>query len=147
MSSSTSKPGARRIACLLLGVAFMAGCERAPQISPQAIATRNAPPERMFKGTLAGQPAHFVVDACEVFRVRHMRGDEVEWTSVLAPEPYPFFTGCERQSLSFDAAEGCSPPRSGAGPSVPADAAPPEAPTAPPTGWCGSGLAIEAMTA
>jgi hypothetical protein len=106
MSSSTSKPGARRIACLLLGVAFLAGCERAPQLSPQAIATRDAPPERMFKGTLAGQPAHFVVDACEVFRVRHMRGDEVEWTSVLAPEPYPFFTGCERQSLSFDAAEG-----------------------------------------
>lgn len=74
----------------------------APVLSPEAIATRDAPAERVFRGELAGKPVHLLVHDCEVFQVEARAAGEVQWTSVLAPEPYPFFTSCERQSLSFD---------------------------------------------
>ena len=90
---------------MLLGV--LAGCEGAssrpaPELSAEAIATRDAPAERVFQGTLAGRPVHLLVHDCEVFRVEARAAGEVQWTSVLKPEPDPFFTSCERQSLSFD---------------------------------------------
>jgi hypothetical protein len=91
---------------VLLVLAALAGCDGAPskpapELSAEAIATRDAPAERVFQGALAGQPVHLLVHDCEVFRVEARGAGEVLWTSVLAPEPYPFFTSCDRQSLSF----------------------------------------------
>jgi len=85
---------------------LLAGCDRvnpAPPPSAEEVAIRTAPPEQVFQGTLAGQPIHLVVHDCEVLRVQQGAQGRIEWTSVLAPEPYPFPTACERQSLSFDA--------------------------------------------
>jgi len=87
---------------------LLAGCDRAnpePPPSAEEVAIRTAPPEQVFQGTLAGQPIHLVVHDCEVLRVRQGAQGRIEWTSVLAPEPYPFPTACERQSLSFDAGQ------------------------------------------
>jgi len=87
---------------------LLAGCDRAnpaPPPSAEEVAIRTAPPEQVFQGTLAGQPVHLVVHDCEVLRVRQGAQGRIEWTSVLAPEPYPFPTACERQSLSFDAGQ------------------------------------------
>lgn len=89
-------------------VALLGGCERvdtAAQPTPEEIAIRTAPAEQVFQGTLAGQPVHLVVHDCEVLRVRQGPQGRLEWTSVLAPEPYPLPTACERQSLSFDAGQ------------------------------------------
>ena len=89
-------------------VALLAGCERvdtAAQPTPEEIAIRTAPAEQVFQGTLAGQPVHLVEHDCEVLRVRQGPQGRLEWTSVLAPEPYPLPTACERQSLSFDAGQ------------------------------------------
>jgi hypothetical protein len=107
---SAVKHRPRKVAHLLFAVALFAGCDRVPkfarpepQLSPQAIATREMPPEREFRGILVGQPMHLVVDECEVFRVTHKQGDEVEWTNVLALEPYLWPSECVRQSMRFDA--------------------------------------------
>lgn len=89
-------------------VALLGGCERvdtAAQPTAEEIAIRTAPAEQVFQGTLAGQPVHLVVHDCEVLRVRQGPQGRLEWTSVLAPEPYPLPTACERQSLSFDAGQ------------------------------------------
>jgi hypothetical protein len=75
-----------------------------PLLSKEAIATREAPPERMFQGQLAGQRTFLLVHDCEVFRVeRRDDGGGVRWTRVLEPDFYPMWTACERQSLSADA--------------------------------------------
>ena len=94
----------RWLVLALWGAGALAACGRAPEPpeSPTAIAIRTAPPERVFQGTLAGVPLHLVVHDCEVFRVEHRTGEAVEWTRVLAPDSYPFFTSCERQSLVFE---------------------------------------------
>jgi predicted small lipoprotein YifL len=71
---------------------------------PEPIATPPAevdplaavPPERVFKGLLGGKPVHLVVHECKVFRAT---ADEGGWQMVLEPEPYPFFTSCQRQTL------------------------------------------------
>jgi len=71
---------------------------------PEPIATPPAevdplaavPPERVFKGLLGGNPVHLVVHECKVFRAT---ADEGGWQMVLEPEPYPFFTSCQRQTL------------------------------------------------
>ncbi|MET3474308.1 hypothetical protein [Variovorax atrisoli] len=92
---------------------LLAGCDDAgssaspqsAQPTPEEIAIRTAPAEQVFQGTLAGQPVHLVVHDCEVLRVRQGPQGRLEWTSVLAPEPYPLPTACERQSLSFDAGQ------------------------------------------
>jgi len=89
-------------------VMLLAGCDRAgtaSQPGAEEIAIRTAPAEQVFQGTLAGQPVHLVVHDCEVLRVQQGAQGRIEWTSVLAPEPYPFPTACERQSLSFDAGQ------------------------------------------
>ena len=83
---------------LLLGLA-LAGCDRPAPVSGAARALQEAPPEHVFRGVLEGQPVHLVVHDCEVFRVERDARGELHGTRVLAPEPYPFFTGCERQSL------------------------------------------------
>jgi hypothetical protein len=97
-----------RILCALLAVCALSGCDVStapaapPALSPEAVFTRDAPAEQVFQGRLAGAPAHFLVHDCEVFQVEYRAGREVRWTSVLKPDPYPFWTSCERQSLSFD---------------------------------------------
>ena len=88
----------------LSGCDWQSGTEQAPgtELSKEAIATRNALPEDVFKGELSGQFAHLLLHDCEVFSVQALPGGEVQWESVLAPEPYPFPTACERQSMKFD---------------------------------------------
>ncbi|SEL42860.1 hypothetical protein SAMN05518845_107138 [Variovorax sp. YR750] len=108
---------ARPAGAMFLTIAGMAGllsgCDRigssastqSTQPSAEEIAIRTAPPEQVFQGTLAGQTVHLVVHDCEVLSVRQTAQGRLEWKSVLAPEPYPFPTSCERQSLSFDAGQ------------------------------------------
>lgn len=92
----------------LLGVCLLAACDllfKPPEVklSDAAIALNAALPEDLFLGTLAGQQVQLIAHDCEVYSFKRIAGGEVEWTSVLALEPYPFFTSCERQSLTFDA--------------------------------------------
>ena len=75
----------------------MAGCEEPP---PELEKVRNAPPERSFKGTLGGKPVHLVVHDCKVYSVSALTRSKLEWEKVLEPDPYPFFTFCERQALT-----------------------------------------------
>ncbi|CAN5365855.1 hypothetical protein BH10PSE18_BH10PSE18_39030 [soil metagenome] len=96
------------LSALLVG-AGLSGCDGTPSsdgpdplMTEAAIATREAPPEHVFHGTLAGAPAFLVVRDCEVFQVQR-NANKIEWTSVVKPEFYPFFTVCERQSLTFEA--------------------------------------------
>ena len=87
----------------LTGLAACDGREPAAALSKEAIATRDALPEDVFQGELGGQPVYLLLHDCEVFSVLPQPHGEVRWESVLAPDPYPFFTGCERQSMRFDA--------------------------------------------
>ncbi|MDO9403062.1 MAG: hypothetical protein Q7T87_03425 [Polaromonas sp.] len=93
---------------LLVAVIALSGCdlpfwpEPPPVLSAEAVKTRDAPPERIFRGTLGGEPVFLILDNCEVFNVRPGAGEEVEWTSVVKPEFYPFFTSCVRQSLQVE---------------------------------------------
>jgi len=91
---------------LLLALTVLAGCDSdAPPAPPskQAQATRDAAPEQVFQGVLAGQPVFLLVHDCEVFLVEPLEKGEVHWEKVLAPEPYPFFTSCQRQSIRYEA--------------------------------------------
>ncbi len=91
---------------VLLALTALAACDFAEPPAPlsrQAQATRDAPPEQVFKGVLAGQPVFLLVHDCEVFLVESLEKDEVRWEKVLAPEPYPFFTSCQRQSIRHEA--------------------------------------------
>lgn len=90
---------------LLLALTGLAGCnsgEAQAPLSKQAQATRDAAPEQVFKGVLAGQPVFLLVHDCEVFLVEPLEKGEVRWEKVLAPEPYPFFTSCQRQSIRYE---------------------------------------------
>lgn len=96
-----------RSLALLLTISGLAGCDLnsftgEPALSKEAIATRDAPAERVFKGLLDGRPSFLLLHDCEVYRVEYREKGEVQWESVLAPEPYPFWTACERESMSFD---------------------------------------------
>jgi hypothetical protein len=44
-----------------------------------------------------------LVHDCEVFLVEPLEKGEVRWEKVLAPEPYPLFTSCQRQSIRYEA--------------------------------------------
>ena len=91
---------------VLLALTALAACDFAEPPAPlsrQALATRDAPSEHVFKGVLAGQPVFLLVHDCEVFLVESLDKDEVRWEKVLAPEPYPFFTSCQRQSIRHEA--------------------------------------------
>ena len=94
------------ISLVLLALTALAGCDSdAPPapLSKQAQATRDAAPEQVFKGVLAGQPVFLLVHDCEVFLVEPLEKGEVHWEKVLTPEPYPFFTSCQRQSIRYEA--------------------------------------------
>lgn len=90
--------------CLLLLVFGLAGCGKPePVVSPppEVDPLTEVPPERVFKGVLGGKPVHLVVHECKVFRAMP---DEGGWQMVLEPEPYPFFSYCERQTLLAEGA-------------------------------------------
>lgn len=78
--------------------ALLAGCGKpGPAASPAEPDPMAAvPAERMFKGTLGGKPVHLAVSGCKVYRA--LPGDG-GWQMVLEPDPYPFFTSCDRQTL------------------------------------------------
>ncbi|MDL5037860.1 hypothetical protein [Comamonas resistens] len=72
------------------------------RLSKEAIATRDAAPEDVFKGVLAGESVFLLLHDCEVYRVETGDKGEVRWQSVLAPDFYPMWTACQRQSMSFE---------------------------------------------
>jgi hypothetical protein len=84
---------------LLLLAVWLTGCGKPePTVPPPTEADPLAAvaPERRFKGLLGGKPVHLAVHACKVFRALPGEGG---WQMVLEPDPYPFFTACERQTL------------------------------------------------
>ncbi len=88
-------------ACVLL-LCTVVACRPAPapaRLSDAAIAVRDALPEDRFRGRLGDAPVELLARDCKVFGVVRGAGQEVTLTEVLAPAPYPFFTGCERQWL------------------------------------------------
>lgn len=99
-----------RIPAVLLAMSAitnLAGCdyinppkEPPPSTSMEAVATRDAPPELVFKGRLGGEPAYLLVHDCAVFQVEPLANGGVKWTKVLEPDLYPLWTSCERESLS-----------------------------------------------
>ena len=76
--------------------------EPPPSMSKEAVATREAPPELVFRGELAGKPTYLLVNDCEVFQVEPQSDGGVKWTSVLEPDFYPLWTTCIRQSLKVE---------------------------------------------
>lgn len=105
----------RRLLCTLsasLAIVGLSACDRLsflssepsdPLLSEAAVALREAPPQLVFQGTLAGESMVLLVHDCEVFQVHRGAGNKIEWTSLVKPEFYPFFTVCERQSLTYEA--------------------------------------------
>lgn len=98
----------RTISLLLaiIGMASLAGCDLInppkgppPSMSKEAIATREAPPELVFRGELAGKPVYLLVHNCEVFQVDPQADGGVKWTSVQEPDFYPLWTSCIRESM------------------------------------------------
>ena len=89
------------IAALALLAFSLTGCDDAPDpaMSKEAIATRETPPELMFKGELDGQPTFLLLHDCEVYSVQERDKGAVRWESVLAPDFYPIWTACQRQWL------------------------------------------------
>ena len=69
-------------------------------LTAETIATRETPPELEFKGVLQGKPVHLIVNECRVYKVEPGEGENVTWTLVLRPEPYPLPLTCVRQSLT-----------------------------------------------
>lgn len=96
------------MAGLLLALSSLTGCDLLgsheassdPAMSKEAIATREALPEDTFEGVLAGKPTFLVLHECELYQVERLANGGVRWESVLAPDPYPFFTVCQRQSMT-----------------------------------------------
>lgn len=89
---------------LLLALGSLTSCDKppSPATSKEAIATRETPAELQFQGQLAGEPAFLLVHDCEVYRVDQSENGGVQWTSVLAPDFYPMWTACQRESMSFE---------------------------------------------
>ena len=102
----------RSVSLLLLWV-VLAACDKPPvsanptdaAMSPEAIATRDAPAELVFKGQLGGEYTFLLIHNCEVYRVEESGNGDVKWASVLAPDFYPMWTSCQRESMSFNAGE------------------------------------------
>ena len=99
--------------CVSWALLGLAGCDQLfsspkpsdPAMSPEAIATRDAPAQLKFQGQLAGVPTFLLVHDCEVYRVDQSENGGVQWTSVLAPDFYPMWTACQRESMSFKGGE------------------------------------------
>lgn len=69
-----------RILGVLLATGALSGCNvhpisaSPPTLSQEAVATRDAPTERVFRGQRAGAPVHLLVHDCEVFQVESRAG-------------------------------------------------------------------------
>ena len=92
---------------MAFGITGLVACDMAPpepdpSMSEQAVATREAPAERLFEGELYGTRMALLVHDCEVYRVERLANGGVQWHPVLAPEPYPFWTACQRQSIALE---------------------------------------------
>lgn len=94
---------------LLSGLLALAGCDLLvaamapppdPAMSPEAVATREAPPEKVFEGELAGERQFLLLHDCEVHRVERLKKGGVRWERVLATEFYPF-AFCQREGMFF----------------------------------------------
>lgn len=97
-----SLQGSWLFAALLASIA-LTGCYEAPAPSKEEIALREATPERLFEGKLAGRDVRLIVHDCEVFDIQKDESGRMVWTLVLEPEFYPSFMVCQRQSLTADA--------------------------------------------
>ncbi|MEG2805624.1 hypothetical protein [Stenotrophomonas sp.] len=84
---------------------LLPGCQPAPAPAPlseAAIRVRDAAPEDVFVGRLAGVDIELLVEDCKVFRIARGPQHAVTLTEVLAPPPYPFFSQCDRQSMRHE---------------------------------------------
>lgn len=99
---------ARRLALLTLCAAVaLAGCDSSlppppagSRLTAETLATQETPPERQFKGTLAGRPIHLLMHECKVYKVEQAAGDNVAWTLVLEGDFSLLPTLCVRQELT-----------------------------------------------
>jgi len=93
---------ARLMPCIAM-LAVLSACQPAPApLSDAAIRVRDAAPEDLFVGRLAGVDVELLVQDCKVFRVTRGPEQAVTLTEVLAPPPYPFFSSCDRQSMRHE---------------------------------------------
>jgi hypothetical protein len=91
----------KRVALILSCSALaLCACDDAPDETEAAI--RSAPPERAYQGVRAGKPVHLVLHDCKLYAVSVESRRKIGWTKLLEPDPYPFFTYCERQKLWED---------------------------------------------
>ena len=88
---------ARTVLCSLLAALTVGGCDEPPGETETAI--RSAPPEHTFKGLLAGKPVHLVLHDCRLYSVHAEGRRKIGWAKLVEPDPYPFFTYCDRQKL------------------------------------------------
>lgn len=98
---------ALRMALTLCAAGALASCDYSlpppppgSTLTAETIATRETPPERQFKGVLAGKPIHLLVNNCKVYKVDAAEGENVSWTLVLEGDFYPLPTSCISQSLT-----------------------------------------------
>jgi len=87
----------RPLVVWLFAVLALGACDEPPDETEAAI--RSAPPERTFKGALAGKPVHLVLHDCKLYAVNAQGRRKIGWAKLVEPDPYPFFTYCERQKL------------------------------------------------
>jgi hypothetical protein len=78
---------------VLTGVALIAGCDQPPP-APAA-----PPSGKEFHARIGALDIHLIADDCKVY---HVTKPGAARKLVLEPEPYPFFTSCERESLTSD---------------------------------------------
>jgi len=93
-------PTGVRAVILAITLLPLAGCDEPPSELEQAI--RAAPAERTFKGKLGAESAHLMLHDCKLYRASAGARGKQEWVMVLEPDPYPFFTFCDRQSMSAE---------------------------------------------
>jgi hypothetical protein len=88
---------ARPLMVSLVTALALAACDDPPDETEAAL--RSAPPERTFQGMLAGNAVHLVLHDCSLYSVKAEGRRKIGWAKVLEPDPYPFFTFCERQKI------------------------------------------------
>lgn len=91
-----------------LCAAALAGCDDPalappdPAQSEAAVALRDAPAARVFEGELGGSRVALLVHDCTLYQFERQAGGGVQWQRILAPEPYPLWTSCVRQSIAVE---------------------------------------------